>query len=67
MEKDEEFWEFERSSGYAGYRNKKTGEWIYKEDYFRRQKTKTVEEDKKEEKEADDEKKDDTETEKETD
>ena len=44
MEKDEEFWEFERSSGYAGYRNKKTGEWIYEEDYFRRQKTKTVEE-----------------------
>ena len=37
-------WEFERSSGYAGYRNKKTGEWIYEEDYFRRQKTKTVEE-----------------------
>ena len=44
MEKDEEFWEFERSSGYAGYRNKKTGEWIYEEDYFCRQKTKTVEE-----------------------
>ena len=44
MEKDEEFWEFERSSGYAGYRNKKTGEWIYEEDYFRCQKTKTVEE-----------------------
>ena len=44
MEKDEEFWEFERSSGYAGYRNKKTGEWIYKEEEFRRQKTKTVEE-----------------------
>jgi hypothetical protein len=38
------FEEFERSSGYAGYRNKKTGEWIYEEDYFRRQKTKTVEE-----------------------
>ena len=37
-------WEFERSSGYAGYRNKKTGEWIYEEDYFRCQKTKTVEE-----------------------
>ena len=31
-------WEFERSSGYAGYRNKKTGEWIYEEDYFRCQK-----------------------------
>ena len=47
MKKDEElglYWEFERGSGYAGYRNKKTGEWIYEEDYFRHQKTKTVEE-----------------------
>ena len=26
---------FERSSGYAGYRNVLTNEWIYEEDYFK--------------------------------
>tara|TARA_R110000737_G_scaffold351873_2_gene395496 strand:- start:1416 stop:1697 length:282 start_codon:yes stop_codon:yes gene_type:complete len=26
-------WEFERSSGYGGYRNKHTGEWIYENEY----------------------------------
>lgn len=27
-------WEFERSSGYAGYRNKMTSDWIYKDKYL---------------------------------
>ena len=27
-------WEFERSSGYAGYRNKVTDEWIYEDEYL---------------------------------
>jgi len=31
--REKENWEFERSSGYDGYRNKETGEWKYKEDY----------------------------------
>ena len=30
-----EEWLFERSSGYAGYRNTETNEWIYEEDYFK--------------------------------
>lgn len=29
-------WTFERSSGYAGYRNKVTGEWIYETEYTKR-------------------------------
>lgn len=29
-----EDWEFERSSGYAGYRNKITSEWIYEKEYL---------------------------------
>ncbi|HSE99780.1 MAG TPA: hypothetical protein VLA48_02700 [Nitrososphaeraceae archaeon] len=29
-----ENWEFERSSGYAGYRNKITGEWNYEKDFL---------------------------------
>ncbi len=29
-------WKFERSSGYEGYRNTKTNEWIYADDYKRR-------------------------------
>lgn len=33
--KNKENWQFERSSGYAGYRNKVTGEWIYEEDYLK--------------------------------
>jgi hypothetical protein len=28
-------WVFERSSGYAGYRNTQTGEWIYESEYKR--------------------------------
>ena len=28
--------EFERSSGYAGYRNKITSEWIYEKEYMER-------------------------------
>ena len=32
---NKENWQFERSSGYAGYRNKVTGEWIYEEDYIK--------------------------------
>lgn len=27
-------WEFERSSGYAGYRNEVTGDWIHKDKYL---------------------------------
>lgn len=27
-------WEFERSSGYAGYRNEMTGDWIYEPVYL---------------------------------
>lgn len=27
-------WEFERSSGYRGYRNKVTGDWIYEKEYL---------------------------------
>lgn len=26
-------WQFERSSGFAGYRNLKTGEWLYEQAY----------------------------------
>ena len=33
--KNKENWQFERSSGYAGYRNKVTGKWIYEEDYIK--------------------------------
>lgn len=33
FEKD---WDFERSSGYAGYRNKHTSEWIYDSEYRNR-------------------------------
>lgn len=29
----ENHWVFERSSGYAGYRNTQTGEWIYESEY----------------------------------
>lgn len=29
-------WEFERSSGYAGYRNKVTSKWIYEDEYLNR-------------------------------
>jgi hypothetical protein len=32
-----EDWEFERSSGYAGYRNIHTGEWIYEKEYIQKQ------------------------------
>lgn len=32
----EKQWDFERSSGYAGYRNKASGEWIYDSDYRKR-------------------------------
>ena len=31
----QENWQFERSSGYAGYRNKITSEWIYEEAYLK--------------------------------
>ena len=31
-----EDWSFERSSGYAGYRNAKTGDWIYESQYNKR-------------------------------
>ena len=31
---NKEDWEFERSSGYAGYRNKVTSEWIYEDEYL---------------------------------
>lgn len=37
-------WDFERSSGFAGYRNRLTDEWIYEADY--REKQRTMEEDK---------------------
>lgn len=30
----EENWVFERSSGYAGYRNTETGDWIYENEYL---------------------------------
>ena len=30
-------WFFERSSGYAGYRNKITAEWIYESDFRKRE------------------------------
>lgn len=36
-------WKFEISSGYDGYRNIHTNVWIYKEDYDKRFKPKTVE------------------------
>ena len=37
MEKfNKQDWTFERSSGYAGYRNKTTGEWIYENEYTKR-------------------------------
>lgn len=39
-------WEFERSSGYAGYRNEMTGDWIYEKEYlekFGEEKDKTAE------------------------
>lgn len=38
-------WEFERSSGYAGYRNEVTGDWIYEKDYLEKfgEKDKTAE------------------------
>jgi hypothetical protein len=29
-------WTFERSSGYAGFRNQETADWIYFEDYERK-------------------------------
>lgn len=32
----EKQWDFERSSGYSGYRNKSTGEWIYDSEYRKR-------------------------------
>jgi hypothetical protein len=31
--KNKDNWVFEISSGYDGYRNKETGQWIYKADY----------------------------------
>ena len=31
-------WYWERSSGYSGYRNKFTSEWIYEEDYQEKKK-----------------------------
>jgi hypothetical protein len=34
--KNKQDWEFERSSGYAGYRNKVTSEWIYENEYLNR-------------------------------
>lgn len=30
-------WVFERSSGYDGYRNTQTGEWVYESDYKKKQ------------------------------
>ena len=33
---NEQDWTFERSSGYAGYRNYETGEWIFSDDMFER-------------------------------
>lgn len=35
METNKKDWNFERSSGYRGYRNKLTGEWLYEEDFFK--------------------------------
>lgn len=35
METNKEDLNFERSSGYRGYRNKLTGEWLYEEDFFK--------------------------------
>lgn len=32
---NKENWIFERSSGYAGYRNTETNEWIYEDDYLK--------------------------------
>ena len=32
----QDHWEFERSSGYAGYINIKTGEWIHNSEFIRR-------------------------------
>ncbi len=32
---EKDAWRFERSSGYAGYRNLVTGEWVYAEDFER--------------------------------
>ena len=39
---DESKWTYERSSGWPGYRNIETGQWIYKEDYDRRKDTRVV-------------------------
>ncbi len=35
-------WVIECSSGYAGYRNKKTGEWLYVQEYNERISIKTI-------------------------
>lgn len=35
-------WVFERSSGYAGYRNEQTGKWIYQEEHARMANKKTI-------------------------
>lgn len=35
FEQAKDNWQFERSSGYVGYRNKVTSEWIYEEDYLK--------------------------------
>jgi len=35
LEEFEEVWVFERSSGYDGYRNKVTGDWLYADDFYR--------------------------------
>ena len=36
LEEEKKDWIFERSSGYAGYRNTETNEWIYEREYLRR-------------------------------
>jgi hypothetical protein len=35
LEEFEEVWRFEISSGYDGYRNKVTGDWLYADDFYR--------------------------------
>ena len=37
---NESEWVFERSSGYPGERNSKTGEWIFEREYSRRKRLK---------------------------
>lgn len=46
LEEEKKDWIFERSSGYAGYRNTETGNWIYESEYLEKfgEKTYTKEE-----------------------